>query len=75
MFQRDVGSTPVCDEAKIVKHAQSARRKNEADVRPCDTVKSFSFYIARLALRRICLLLFVLQLESVYYCGDRNYYG
>jgi hypothetical protein len=66
MFQRDVGSTPVCDEAKIVKHAQSAGRKNDADVRPCDTVKSFSFYIARLALRRILLLLFVLQIESVY---------
>lgn len=29
MFQCDVGSKPVCDEAKIVKHAQSARRKNE----------------------------------------------
>jgi hypothetical protein len=32
MFQCDVGSKPVCDEAKIVKHAQSAGRKNDADV-------------------------------------------
>jgi hypothetical protein len=35
-------------------------------------VKSSSFSIARLALRGSRVLLFVLQIESVYYCGDKK---
>jgi hypothetical protein len=75
MFQHDVGSKPVCDEAKIVKHAPSAGKKKDADDETGDAVKSFCFYIARLALRWIGLLLIVLQIESVYYCGDRKHYA
>ena len=71
MFQHDVGSKPVCGEAKIVKHAP----KKDADDETGNAVKSFSFYIARLALRWIGLLLVVLQIESVYYCGDRKHYA
>jgi len=66
MFQCDVGSKPVCVEAKIVKHnAQSAgRKRTNADDETCNPVKSFSIMIARLALRvvvcttdRVCVLL------------------